>query len=288
MLIFFDSSDLAEVRDTGVPNIIIVGGFGVRAEVVGQLCKRVRKVKDDLCDDHYLPVKWNMRDNSIRREIKGRHGPAFFPEVLCRSEELRSEMLACLREADGTCFASIIHAHSERADTLRDVRDRITRYSFVNLLQRVALCARDMGDLDSAVVLDWPSGNDRTPWEEEYHPAWERGESYDGSGYVCGALREIGFRPGVHYGNTLYEEELQLADLVVGATREFVQAVHRGDDPMATFGGREFASLKSHIHDRRAGIIVGRGLVVSPATGELAEQLEHAINNLREDALNGS
>lgn len=283
MLVYADSSQLAAIDDTYVPNIIVVGGFAVRRDEADALIDRIREVKAVYARDRFVPIKWNIQD--FRDVIEERGGDDFYREVADASADIRSGMLEALRASEGICFTSVIHAHSEREQALRDVGDDLPRYSFVNLLQRLGYCVRDHIDGRSEVqlVLDWPPGNDRKPWEEEYTAGFAEGDSADSDHehpYHVGPLRDLGFRPGLLYGNTQFNEGLQLADLVVGVTRHFVQHAHLDQHQPDGFGVREFADLLPSFYGYDAGQVVGRGIAVSPRDGGLVGELEDKIQEL--------
>lgn len=286
MIVYCDSSQLAAIEGTDVPNIIVVGGFGVRRHRHDDLRDQVRAIKEDHTDDLHVPFKWNIRD--ARDDIE-RHGDAdFYRTVAGESGEMRSRMLRALRDASATVFTSIIRAYSDREQQLQDVGDRLPRWGFVNLLQRVGLCVDSnvAGTPDVQMVLDWPSSNQRAPWEAEYRAGWRDGDSanpdHEGK-YLCGPLRDLGFRPGLWYASTAYTEGLQLADLVVGATRRFVQWTHLDQRPRTDDGVQEVADLLNYFHDRRAGIVVTRGMVVAPRDGALISDLQAGVRELRRE-----
>lgn len=283
MLVYCDGSELAALEETAVPNIIAVGGFAVPREQRAKLVREVRATKRDLTGDPYVPIKWNIRD--LREEIEDRGGPDFYEEVAAVSRDIRSRMLGALRAADGTCFVSLIHAHSEREDVLRDVGGRLPRYCFVNFLQRVGLCVerRIAGGRDVQMILDWPPGNDRSLWEEEYRAGWEEGDSADpgdDSEYLSGPLSELGFRPSLLYGTTPSNEGLQVADLVVGATREFVKFAHLGEGEIDSVGVQEFGELLPYFHDRE-GPVVRRGIAVAPKSSDLLRSINREIDRIQ-------
>lgn len=285
MLVYADMSQLPAAEDTHVPNIVVLGGFAVRRSRHDELLEAVRNAKERYTGDRFVPIKWNVRD--FRDEIAGRDGDEFYHEVAHASREIRGEMLEALRVADGTCFTSVLRAHSEREEVLRDVSGNLPRWSFVNWLQRLGLFVRYRLDErpDAQLVLDWPPGNERGPWDEEYAAGWARGDSSSEAHehpYHSGPLRYRGFRPGPLYGNTRLNEGLQVADLVVGATRQFVEFAHLDDRDPDGWGLRQFRALLPHFYDRVDGPIVSRGIVVSPGGDELADELRRGIEELRD------
>ncbi|MDP2497452.1 MAG: hypothetical protein Q8W44_05590, partial [Candidatus Palauibacterales bacterium] len=99
MLVYADSSQLAAIDDTYVPNIIVVGGFAVRRDQSDALNDRIREVKAVYARDRFVPIKWNIRD--FRDVIEERGGDDFYREVADSSADIRSGMLEALRVSDG-------------------------------------------------------------------------------------------------------------------------------------------------------------------------------------------
>jgi hypothetical protein len=63
------------------------------------------------------------------------------------------------------------------------------------------------------------------PFTAEYYTGWRYGRSGpEGKAvkYQCGALADLAFSPAPSFAGMEFEPRLQLADLVVGATREFI------------------------------------------------------------------
>jgi hypothetical protein len=133
------------------------------------------------------------------------------------------------------------------------------------------------------VLLDWPERNDRKPFVNEYHTGWRCGRSGPAEkavNYDCGALARFGFAPTPVFAGTEFEPRLQLADLVVGAVREFVNFA-LGKAAKNSFGVTTFKTLTPHFYQRDRGQMLGRGLTVSPVRSEFSSAILAGLKALR-------
>jgi hypothetical protein len=77
-----------------------------------------------------------------------------------------------------------------------------------------------------------------------------------------------------------FEPKLQLADLVVGATREFVNFA-LGKVTKESFGVQTFRSLMPSLYQRKHGWILGLGLTVSPTRSDFSNAILAGLRALR-------
>jgi hypothetical protein len=276
----FDTSDLtgpgAEAAD-----ILLAAGYLLPRECLGDLLTDVRAIKEKHCGNPDVPVKWNIR--GMDRAL-GLHGCGDLQgQLLETSNSLRSDLLSSLNEHNATLFLSVIHAYSYRRDVLRGVRANLGRFVFANTLMRVGLCRSNTRDRRrTEVLLDWPESGQPMPFVTEYCSGWKNGRSeHDGRhvGYRCGALRDLGFEPSPTFGVTDADVRLQLADLVVGMSRVFINHA-MGRVGAAEFGVAEFGGLLPRFFSH-GGLVMGRGITVAPTNGVLSGQILEAIRARR-------
>jgi hypothetical protein len=173
---------------------------------------------------------------------------------------------------------------ASKKQVLGNTREDLVAYSFGNLLTRVGLyCSEREEDLRVDVLLDWPERNNRKPFVNEYHTGWRHGRSGEADKaipYHCGALAQLGFAPTPAFAGSEFEPRLQLADLVVGAAREFVNFA-LGKSTKEAFGVQTFKALIPHFFHRDDRLLLGHGLTVSPAYSEFSRAILAALAKLR-------
>jgi hypothetical protein len=224
MELFCDNSELSGIWGAEAPDILVIGGYALRRDMTVGLLDRVKAFKAKHGLDDHCPVKWNIRD--LDRPLAA-HGLQNQKQILIdKSDVIRTDLLDALTVAGAVVFISVIHAYSNKKQVLGKTKEELVGYSFGNLLMRVGLFCKDRAEgrrVDS--LLDWPEANNRTPFTAEYHTGWRYGRSGPEQGgvkYQCGPLAAIAFAPTVAFAATEFEPRLQLADLVVGAGREFI------------------------------------------------------------------
>jgi hypothetical protein len=77
-----------------------------------------------------------------------------------------------------------------------------------------------------------------------------------------------------------FEPRLQLADLVVGATREFIN-FSLGKAKEDSFGVQRFKSLIPHLHQAPGRQILGRGMTVSPTHSDFSTAVLDSLKKLQ-------
>lgn len=114
--------------------------------------------------------------------------------------------------------------------------------------------------MNAQVVLDWPDKGESEPFALEYQAAYTRGKTADGSvNYFCGPLNSLGFLDSVMYTTMTDCTLLQVADLLVGATRELVDcALEKRSDSF----GLDMARLVKEKYYGFPSNIFGRGINV--------------------------
>jgi hypothetical protein len=277
-----DNSELNGIWGAEAPDVLVIGGYIIPSFQVWPLLKKVREIKEARGLDPHCPVKWNMKD--LDRALEA-HGLIDQKAILIQqSDVIRTELLNALAAAGGKMFASIIRAYSNKKQILGETREDLISFSFGNLLMRVGLYCKDAaGGRRVDVLLDWPERNNRRPFTAEYYTGWRHGRSGpEGKAvpYQCGALADIAFAPTPIFAGMEFEPRLQLADLVVGTVREFIQ-FSLGNANEASFGVQRFKFLIPHFYQVAGPQILGRGITVSPANSNFSNLVLTALKHLQ-------
>jgi hypothetical protein len=275
-----DNSELNGIWGAEAPDVLVVGGYAIPRDKVSPLLKKVQEVKEKRGLNPHFPIKWNIKDLD---HALAAHGLIGQKDILIgQSNVLRTDLLTELTAAGATIFASAILAYSNKKQVLGQTHQDLVGFSFGNLLMRVGLFCKDAaGGRRVDVLLDWPDRNDRGPFTAEYYTGWRYGRSGpEGKAvsYQCGALADIAFAPAPTFAGVEFEPRLQLADLVVGATRQFIN-FSLGKAEENSFGVRRFKSLIPHLY--QAPNILGRGVTVSPTNSEFSTAVLEGLKKLQ-------
>lgn len=277
-----DNSELNGIWGAEAPDVLVIGGYVISRDKVSPLLKKVQEVKAKRGLNAHCPVKWNMRD--LDRALAAHDLIGQKDILIGQSNVLRSDLLTELTAAGGTIFASAIRAYSNKKQILGQTREDLICFSFGNLLMRVGLfCKGAAGGRRVDVLLDWPERNDRGPFTAEYYTGWRYGRSGpEGRAvpYQCGALADIAFTPAPTFAGMEFEPRLQLADLVVGATREFIN-FSLGKAKEDSFGVQRFKSLIPYLYQAPSSQILGRGVTVSPTNSEFSTAVLEGLKKLQ-------
>ena len=276
-----DNSELSGIWGAEASDVLVIRGYGIPRDKVTPLLKKVQEVKAYRGLNAHCPVKWNMRD--LDRALAAHDLIGQKDILIGQSNLLRTDLLNQLTAAGATIFASAICAYSNKKQVLGKTREDLVSYSFGNLLMRVGLfCKEAAGGRRIDLLLDWPERNDRGPFTAEYHTGWRYGRSGpEGKAvrYQCGALADIAFSPTPVFAGMEFEPRLQLADLVVGATREFIN-FSLGKAKEDSFGVQRFKSLIPHFYQAPGPQILGRGMTISPTNSDFSAAVLAALKKL--------
>ena len=280
MYYYGDNSELTAIWGAEAPDILLVAGYCVPRSRRDELFEAVRHSKKDLLGNEYYPVKWNIL--SLKQHCQNFRDTNVLQSLLTVSDSLRVRLLAHLLESGATMFASVIQAYSNNRQVLGSTRGDLVGYSFGNILQRLGLFIknyRQTSRVHVQLILDWPEGSNRAPFIREYWSGWQRGISGEDAGhqstYYSGPLKDLDFDPAILFGCTEFHPGLQLADLVTGVTRSFIDYA-MGSRTKNDFGVQQFMRILPRFY-RSNGQILGYGLVVSPVSSNLATMVREAL-----------
>jgi hypothetical protein len=210
-------------------DILVVTGVLADWAAVPGLVKGWRRVKAELGLRPEAEIKWNLPPRHPTRQGLERGGRK--TADLCKKA---TEFIA--GRDDLTCAAVVMleqrKSRSEKA-SVRDFYCEGLKY----LIQRAAEEVAEAGLTDCVVVCDTPglgtkpfaSGamrRGRGAVEKTYRDWYHRGVGVGpGKKDHRGPLADIRFHPSVLIGDATYHDMLQIADVVAGVTREWVDAV---------------------------------------------------------------
>jgi hypothetical protein len=276
-----DNSELNGIWGAEAPDVFVIGGYSIARDKVSLLLEQTQRVKEAHGVDAHCPIKWNLRDLDRALTVHGLLDQNGI--LLSKSDALRSDLLNVLTATGATLFVTVILAHSNKKQVLGKTREDLVAYSFGNLLMRAGLHrSENCNGPRVDVLLDWPERNDRRPFVNKYHTGWRHGRSGQADTqvhYKCGALAQLGFAPTPVFAGSEFEPRIQLADLVVGSAREFVNFA-LGKAAKESFGVQTFKSLTPHFYRRDNGWLLGLGLTVSPANSEFSSSILAALQKL--------
>lgn len=272
---YADNSELNGIKEAEIPDILLFGGVIIGRDAEARLRSKVEKVKERY-GQLRTPVKWNIKDLKKYYDQQGQE--PLFNKILESSRAWRAELFNCLAGEDCKLLVACIEGYSQKRKVLKQLKEDLSRYIFTNGLMRFGLYIKEAKPKYAEVVLDWPDKGLSKPFDTEYAHAYAYGKTSDGKPpYFCGPLGSLGFADSVMFTNMMHCQMLQMADLVVGATREFLECClgkkeeTQGLDCLRSVRGKFLGAPKK---------IVGQGLVVSKENRELQRRVERGVEEL--------
>jgi hypothetical protein len=280
MEIVCDASELTAVFGAEAPDTFLVAGYAVSSKQVGSLIQCAEGIKKELLGNTNVPIKWNVRD--LERALQLHDLSELLPKIKEKSNEIRKALLESLCRSGATLFLSVILAYSNRRQVLGESKDDLVRYSFGNFLMRAGLFCKESAPAEVQLIVDWPDSGRRRLFVEEFYSGWKDGQSVTAAEsieYRCGPLSSLGFRAGPLFGVTDVDVRLQLADLLVGTCRSFINYCMRVTTE-EDFGVQQFKAIApclDRAHRRRC---FGRGITVAPANSAFSTAILEGFNAL--------
>ncbi len=218
---YVDDSDLSESQKHSTPNIQIFGGILLPRESEDELRQKVECIKGNYGNPR-TPIKWNFKDyKKLLENNKQIHDYDSFKNNM---DEIRRKIFEALSIVENLrIIVSVFRSSNEDRNTLQNQKVNFIKMSFTNGLMRFGKEAQDKKAIHPEVIMDWPTGDNRDPFNEVYRHAYSEGKDpLSGRSYLCGPLEKLNFTDSILFTTMRHSTLLQLADLVVGVTRAFL------------------------------------------------------------------
>lgn len=275
---YADNSYIHGIWGAEIEDILMFGGISLERDSEQAISAIMENVKKPYKREADFPVKWNIRDLKEYYENKGLD--ELYPVLLAESKEWRSYIFKEAADIEFTIIIALIKAYSQKRETIIETKKRLTRYVFSDALMRLGHHVKEVNASAVELVLDWPESNQpRQIFDEEYQSALIYGVTCEKQEYHCGLLKELGFSDSVYFTSMKTCPVLQFCDLVVGATREFIDLALEKDKE--TFGFDLLRGLNMKFRGAPENVI-GRGLIIAPTTGEFIEKIRDYVPKLYE------
>jgi hypothetical protein len=270
---YADNSELHGTKDAAIPDILIFGGLILEREQENWLRAEVEKIKQAVCGSARAPFKWNMR--SLEGLYSTQNVSHLYKKLFDNSQEIRRQIFSKIADCECVVMVSCVEGYSADRQVLKDKKDQLTGMVFANGLMRYALDVRDAKPLHADVVLDWPDKGKSRPFDAEYAAAYGAGKTADRAVvYNSGPLASLNFGDSLLYANMDHTTMLQVADMIVGAPREFIDLCLKEKKPT-----QGLSCIKQIAHRFRGapGKILGYGIVPASGNKQLTASLKKGI-----------
>lgn len=238
--------------------IFVFGGFSIPYNNISILKSKIIGLKEKYGIPSQLPIKWNFRDNSMQRAYLKILEKEKYDAVIKKSESIREEALQIISQIE--LDIQIIVCCTYKDLVAKGSRDFFLE-CFANYLQRVGLDLQYGVADDAQVVIDTPTENRQSEMFDMFSQAYYNGVDDRGNKYFSGPLKKYNIYPTLLAGSDLNSDELQIADMVVGATKDFLNWVKYGkeEDRVKRF----YPYVVKRFRKDKNGKIMNVGLVVS-------------------------
>ncbi len=229
---FLDDTELVLDPEDSSPDVFAIGGYFIRLEQLNDFQNRIQQVKDGYGFPPQTPVKWNLKDTGIKRFCTGDRwlSEDVTGRLLQYSFNIRRDLLSLIGEFDARIFISARYDHHWRETTHAEFYG----WAFENLLQRVGLMfqrqdLRARENSSTILVMDWPQNEVGKDFFDLYQGGYHFGYGLaTHQNYFSGRLSDFHLLDSLTHASTYHSGPLQIADLVVGCCRDFLNWAYRG------------------------------------------------------------
>lgn len=269
---YCDDSALKKNHGDEQRPVFLYGGILISREDEVALSAIMKVVKKEYNAED-MPFKYNIRDveevyNRFKKEAE-------YEAIKKDSATWRKRIIQESLNFKYKIFISCIENFQADKNEQKEIKRDLSSYLFSNALMRIGIYAGEM-ELDYVqAILDWPEGNDSKPYDKEYFYAYNRGTNSDGQEYYSGPLKDINFDQTLYYARCHHSNMLQLADIIMGATRDWMETELQKRDYSI---GKELTTLffpKLYGYPKN---VLGYGINVSSNNADFKTFLKEAIN----------
>lgn len=269
---YADDSALKKNHGDSKRPVLLFGGILISRKDEIELSALMKSVKKEFTGED-MPIKYNMKD---LKEVYDRFNRSEeYTQLLKDSAAWRKRIIQESLAFDYKIFISCIENYQADKKDQKPIKQDLSSYLFSNALMRVGIFASQNQMNHIQVILDWPEGHNSKPFDKEYYYAYNRGTNSNKQDYISGALNKIGFDQTLYFARCNHSNLLQLTDIVLGATRDWIETEFQGRDYSI---GKELTELFMPKFYGYPKNILGYGINVSSGNSELKRQLRKLIN----------
>ncbi|MBX2949780.1 MAG: DUF3800 domain-containing protein [Crocinitomicaceae bacterium] len=271
---YADDSAFKKNHGDSKRHVYLFGGILISREDEVKLSEIIKSVKREYTGED-MPIKYNMKDNNIEEVYKRFQKEEEYKKLLAESATWRTRIIQESLNFDYKIFIALIENFQADKKNQKPIKDDLSSFLFSNALMRVGLHSGGEGFEHVQVVLDWPEGNHSKPFDKEYYYAYNRGTNSDGQEFFSGPLKDIGFDQTLYYARCNHSNMLQLSDIILGATRDWIETELQGREySIGQDLSKQFLS-KFYGYPRN---VLGYGINVSSNNQTLKNELKKLIN----------
>src|SRR6476620_11510361 len=131
---YADDSNLRLHTTTTIPNTVLIGGVLVDVTAERKITQVMNYVKAQF-GQAGCPVKYNFRD--LKKKYEERRLLEVYQQFLQSSQQWRRAIFEQSLDIDFTIIVTGIVSHSSKRETIKEVTEKLTRFGFINLLERL-------------------------------------------------------------------------------------------------------------------------------------------------------
>lgn len=269
---YMDDAEFNGSPKSSLQDVFLIGGWICSKSVERKIFSEIDSILNPYVKGSIeLPIKWNLKD--LRDHYNTENKPEVFKNVLNNNNNIRKEIKEVLLNNKITIIISAIQALGTSKDTIEKNKLQLYNFAFSNCLNKIRQVSIDNKAVNFEISLDWPSRNDTFPYTDAYKKAYYYGKD-SGGNFEFQELSSSNFNDTVSFRKTEYSRALQIADMIIGSSREFFKSIlHEADNPSENLFIKHLLPKFKGYPDQ----VFGTGIILSPASSRFRRTLEKYI-----------
>ncbi len=224
---YTDDSALKKNYGDSKRPVFLYGGILISRSDEIEINLMMKRIKSQYTSAE-MPIKYNIKD--VEEVYQRFEKESEFEVLKNQSVVWRKQIIEESLRFNYTIFISCIENFQADKKEQKEIKQNLSSFLFSNALMRVGIFANSNNLEHIQVVLDWPESNDSRPFDKEYFYGYNRGVNSNSQNYFCGPLNAIGFEQNLFYARCNHSNLLQLTDIILGATRDWLETELQGRD----------------------------------------------------------
>lgn len=255
-------------------NLYFISGYSIDYKNLRKFNEKICLIKKRFGLEPEDPIKWNLRDHRIEKFYNKRGKISKYGHLLRKADDIRTELLNlfCNVRYNTALYLSAI------VEKKKGEKKVFHQRCFTNLLQRISMHC-DPTEFFHFVFLDFYK-EDAIDMAESYSLGYHHGRDTENNEYTAGSLSKKGFCEAVYFGKTIYNQLLQMADLIAGCSRDYLKFCLRDGAEVSGIVPDFFTIIMDKFYPLKGtGSPFRAGIVISP--DNYYEKLENGFKEIK-------
>lgn len=252
--LFIDNYETTSGKLLNIHDIFSYGGLLIEDAKLKTIENRFNEIKRNYNIPSYLPLKWNFKDDKLRKVYEKSRQIELWKKIIPLSKEIRKDVIRILTENE----LKVIFSSFRKLPTAEISVINLYQCALTNILQRAFF---DSSDIE--IIIDW---------EDKFRDYLSRAHFWPyyfdngihGETFLRDCLSNLKMsKPYSSFSITIHNPFLQIIDIATGCCGSFVECCVKGKEDKFIFDS--FTALAKSIRGYNQKQLFSWGFLIKPA-----------------------